>query len=214
MGDPRKTRAKYQTPVHPWQKDRLETEKSLMKQYGLVNKTEVYKATSKLKKFKDIAKSLVKKSQKQAEIEQKQLFDKLKSLKLVDEENFDLVLGLKDEQLLERRLQTIVFKKGLARSVNQARQMITHRHIAIDGKKITSPSYLVSVEEESKVEFYANSSFSDENHPERKAPEKEVKEEVKSDNKKEDSKANPKETKEETSDKEAKEEVKSEVEEK
>lgn len=176
MGDPKRIRSKYQTPGHPWQKERLEQEKSLVQVYGLVNKTEVYKANSKLKKFKDIAKSIVTKQGAQAVIEKEQLFTKLKSLNLVNNESLDDVLGLRLEQLLERRLQTIVFKKGLARSVKQARQMITHRHILVAGKMITSPSYLVSVAEESKISFYAGSGFSDENHPERKAPEPVVQE--------------------------------------
>ena len=180
MGDPRKTRSKYDTPVHPWQKQRLEQEKSLMQIYGLVNKTEVYKVDSKLKKFKTIAKKLITKKADQAEKERKQLFDKLKSLNLVNSDSLDDVLGLNIEQLMERRLQTILFKKGLARSVKQARQMITHRHVTVNGKKITSPSYLVRAHEEENLAFYEGSSFVDENHPERKLDVKEVKEEASS----------------------------------
>ena len=177
MGDPKRIRSKYDTPVHPWQKERLEEEKSLVQIYGLVNKKEVYKAGSRLKKFKDIAKSLVSKSESQAEKEREQLFRKLKSLNLVQEELLDAVLGLELEQLMERRLQTIVFKKGLARSVKQARQMITHRHITVNGKMITSPSYLVTVSEEANIGFYVGSSFDDEEHPERK-PKEVVKDKV------------------------------------
>jgi small subunit ribosomal protein S4 len=178
MGDPKKIRSKYQTPVHPWQKERLEQEKSLVQVYGLVNKTEVYKANSKLKKFKDIAKSIVTKQGAQAQVEKQQLFIKLKSLNLVKEESLDDVLGLRLEQLLERRLQTVIFKAGFARTIKQARQMITHRHVLVNGKMITSPSYLVTMDDESKISFYAGSGFSDENHPERKIPEP-VKEEAK-----------------------------------
>lgn len=171
MGDPKRIRSKYQTPVHPWQKERLEQEKSLVQIYGLVNKTEVYKADSKLKKYKNIAKSIVTKTGSQAEKEKQQLFDKLKSLNLVNEDSLDAVLGLKLEQLLERRLQTILVKKGLARTSKQARQMITHRHVTVNGKMITSPSYLVTITEENNINFYPGSNFSDEEHPERKQPE-------------------------------------------
>ena len=166
MGDPRRQKNTYNTPVHPWQKDRLEEEKSLIKEYGLVNKSEVYKIGSKLKKFKDIAKSLVTKPSVQAAKEKEQLFSKLKSLNLIQEENLDEVLGLENKQLLDRRLQTVVYKKGLAKSMKQARQMIVHRHISVDGKMISSPSYLVRVSEENAVAYYAGSSFNDENHPE------------------------------------------------
>ncbi len=166
MGDPRRQKNTYNTPVHPWQKDRLEEEKSLVKEYGLVNKKEVYRIGSKLKKFKDIAKSLVTKPANQAAKEREQLFAKLKSLNLIQEESLDEVLGLENKQLLDRRLQTIVYKKGLARSVKQARQMIVHRHISVDGKMVSSPSYLVRVKEENSVNYYEGSSFNDEEHPE------------------------------------------------
>lgn len=201
MGDPKRIRSKYQTPVHPWQKERLEHEKSLVQQYGLSKKTEVYKADSKLKKFKRIAKSLVSKPGEQAAKEKQQLFDKLKSLNLLQEESLDMVLGLKIEQLLERRLQTILVRKGLARTINQARQMIVHRHVLVNGKMITSPSYLVNIAEENNISFYPGSKFSDEEHPERKQPEP-----VKAE--KEESKSKKSEDKKEAEEKPAKEEVK------
>lgn len=167
MGDPRRTRKTFSKPVHPWQKQRLEDEKSLVKQYGLKNKREVYKAGSQLKKFKDIAKGLVTKREEVQESEKEKLFGKLKALNLVSEESLDEVLGLQMPQLLDRRLQTIIYKKGLAKSMKQSRQMITHRHIYVDGKMISNPSYLVRISEEAKIDFYPGSSFADENHPER-----------------------------------------------
>lgn len=171
MGDPKRIRSKYDTPVHPWQKERLETEKSLVQKYGLVNKKEVYKANSRLKKYKDLAKSLVAKQGDQAEVEKNHLFSKLKSLNLIQEDSLDNVLGLSTEQLLDRRLQTVIVKLGLARSVKQARQMIVHKHVSVNGKKITSPSYLVNVSEEGNITFHSSSAFVDEEHPERKLPE-------------------------------------------
>lgn len=59
MGDPKKTRSKYDTPVHPWQKERLSKEKAMMKQHGLKNKKEFWKVNSRLEQFKDTAKDLV-----------------------------------------------------------------------------------------------------------------------------------------------------------
>ena len=167
MGDPKRLKNKYETPVHPWQKERLEKEKSLVQQYGLVNKKEVYKAESRVKKFKDIAKSLPVMQPKQREVQRKQLFDKLKSYNLIQEESLDNVLGLQAEALLDRRLQTMLYKKGLARSVKQARQMITHKHVSVGGKKVTAPGYLVKVKEENEISFHEGSSFVDDLHPER-----------------------------------------------
>ena len=171
MGDPRKIRNKYQTPMHPWQKDRLETENPLMKIYGLKNKKELWKAGSKLKGFKDNAKSLVALKGEQAEKERKQLIEKLKSYGLLETSDLDEILGLKLEQLLDRRLQTIVVKKGLARTVKQARQMITHKQINVNGKKITAPGYLVRIKDEGSLSYSASSKFNDPNHPERAKPE-------------------------------------------
>jgi len=72
---------------------------------------------------------------------------------------------LKD--ILERRIQTKVLRKGLARSARQARQFITHRHITVGLKEITSPSYLVSIAEEEKIAFKSNSALTSADHPER-----------------------------------------------
>jgi small subunit ribosomal protein S4 len=69
-------------------------------------------------------------------------------------------------------LQTIVFKKGLARSAKQARQFIGHEHILVDGKKINAPGYLVTKDEESKITFTSSSALFSESHPERATEEK------------------------------------------
>lgn len=172
MGSPIRTRNKYATPMHPWEKERLVQEKKIMQDYGLVNKKEIWKVSSKLKDFKDNAKSLVAKSGGQAEKERKQLADKLKAYGLVESDSLDEILGLNVERLLDRRLQTMLVKKGLARSVKQARQMITHRHVSVNGKMITAPGYLVSIKEEESIHFYPGSSFNDTMHPERAIPEK------------------------------------------
>lgn len=167
MGDPKKHTNKFKTPRHPWQKDRLDAENPLIQMYGLSNKRELWKVGSILASFKDNAKKLVTKKGKQGELEKKQLFDRLKSYNLLESDNLDEVLGLSIEQLLDRRLQTVVFKLGLARTLKQARQMITHRHINVNGKKVTAPSYLIKVSEENKIEFYSGSNFSNSEHPER-----------------------------------------------
>lgn len=171
MGDPRKIRSKFSGPMHPWQLGRLEAEKPLMKVYGLSNKTELWKVTSKLKKYKDNAKKLVVRTGNQAEIEKKQLAEKLKSFNLIEKDSLDEILDLKVEQLLDRRLQTLVFKKGHARSIKQARQMITHGHINVAEKKMTSPGYLVKLSEENSITYNPSSNFKDPDHPERKTPE-------------------------------------------
>ncbi len=87
------------------------------------------------------------------------------------------ILDLDTPHILERRLQTMVKTKGLARTSKQARQCITHRHIAINKKRITIPSYIVKRDEEGKIGFDNRSAFVDAEHPERVAGKKEEKKE-------------------------------------
>lgn len=50
--------------------------------------------------------------------------------------------------LLERRLDNAIFRLGFASSRNQARQLVRHRHILVNGKKVNIPSFLVSENDE------------------------------------------------------------------
>lgn len=47
--------------------------------------------------------------------------------------------------LLERRLDSVVYRLKLAVTCSQARQMIVHGHVMVNGKRVTSPSYFVSI---------------------------------------------------------------------
>ena len=172
MGDTRKIRKKYETPFHPWVKSRIEEEKRLSREFGTKNKKELWKTESVLRKFKKQAKKLISLSSNQAALETEQLFRRVKELGLVEGEvSYDIILGLSVDSILSRRLQSVVFKKGLAKTVKQARQFITHEHVAIDGKVITSPSYLVTLKEESVLDFKPSSSLFSEDHAERASPE-------------------------------------------
>ncbi len=183
MGDPKKHRKKFTGPSHPWQKERIDDEKVLAKEFGTRNKKEIWKMSSFLDKYQYHAKRLVKETSKQAEKEKEQILKKLVSLNLLkpDSELGD-VLNLTVRDILERRLQTQLVRKGLARSVKQARQFITHGHVTVGNKSITIPSYLVSAEEENKIIFNELSSLADPEHPERfvKQTPEDVEEEAKS----------------------------------
>jgi small subunit ribosomal protein S4 len=168
MGDPRRIRSKYEGPRHPWERERLDEERVTVKEYGLKNKKELWKALAKLKHFSYEAKRLVNIQTEQAEKERKQILERAFRIGLLPRgSSISDMLGLTIKDILNRRLQTIVFKKGLARTINQARQMIVHRHISVSGKKITVPSYYVLLSEEPLVNFMTRSPFTDEMHPER-----------------------------------------------
>jgi small subunit ribosomal protein S4 len=173
MGDPKRTKKKYSTPLHPWQAERIEEEKALTKEYGFKNKTEIWKVTSLLRNFFRQTKRLAATKTEQAEKEKLLLLDRLKRLGLLPETALlDDILEITLKDLLERRLQTLVFRKGLARSMKQARQFIVHRHIKVGDNKITVPSYLVSKTEEGVITFSGTSSLASPDHPERKKEEK------------------------------------------
>ena len=176
MGDPKKLRKKYNPPRHPWQGPRINAERILVKDYGLKNKREIYKSQSLLRNFAKQAKQLIAFKSEQSEKEKHQLFAKLIKLNLLNKDAADLeqVLGLTINKILDRRLQTLVYKKGLAKTQKQARQFITHGSIAIKGQKINIPGYLVNADEEYHIEFVKNSSLSNPEHPERAIKEKKV----------------------------------------
>lgn len=168
MGDPRRIRKKYSGPTHPWQKARLDEERILKKEYSLKNKKELYKAESTLKGFATQAKKLTALRTAQAERETKQLLDRLARLGILAQgAKLDDVLHLKTRDILERRLQTIVYKKGFARTPKQARQFISHNHITVAGKTITAPGYLVPAKDENAIEFVTGSTLANADHPER-----------------------------------------------
>ena len=168
MGDPKKHRKKYQRPLILWQKDRIEQEKIILNQYGLKNKKEIWKANSLLKSYASDAKKLIANKSKQAEIEKAQLLKKLGRYGLLPENpGLEHVLGLKVESFLDRRLQTQLVKLGYCRTIKQARQFIVHNHVMVASKSITSPNYLVAVEEEATISIVPGSPFFSTDHPER-----------------------------------------------
>lgn len=181
MGDIKRARKKYQTPAHPWQKARMEEERVLMKEFALKNKRELWKMYSQARKIaRQTKKLLALKGNPQAEKEKELLIKKLIRYNLIGAgQPIDAALALSYRDILERRLQTIVFRKALAKSMKQARQFITHGHIKVGDKVVTSPSYLVSVDEEPTVSFSEISSLYSEDHPERFQLKKEIKEEKK-----------------------------------
>jgi len=166
MGDPKKQRKKYDTPRFPWQIDALEAELKLLGQYGLRNKREIWRHKTLLSKYRGIGRSLLGMSVVERRIQEKQILDKLHRLGILpDAAALDDVLDLKLEDILGRRLQTLVFQRGLAKSIQQSRQLITHGHIAIEGRRVSSPSYLVLKDEETKITYTPKSPLTNPDHP-------------------------------------------------
>lgn len=160
MGDPKKSKRTWSGPRHPWRKERLLEESRLIGLYGLRNKKELWKAMSIVRYFRHRARRLLAAPPDIREKEEKVLLEKLTKIGLLKEgSKLDDILNIRVEDLLERRLQTIVYRKGLARSIQEARQLITHGHITIGGRKIRSPGYIVSIEEEKLIGYYYKSPY-------------------------------------------------------
>lgn len=68
-----------------------------------------------------------------------------KRLFLIAKQKKDVVTGLAFIQILESRLDNLVFRLGLGATRRQARQLVNHGHILVDGKKVDIPSFLVPV---------------------------------------------------------------------
>ncbi len=170
MGDPKKQRKKYETPRFLWRRDSLQEELKLLGQYGLRNKHELWRHETMLSKFRGIARSLIGKAPEERGRMENELLSRLKKIGVLQETAaLDNVLDLSIEDVLERRLQTIVFRKNLTKTPYQARQLITHGHVLIGNRRVTVPSYIVSREEETQINYSPKSSMADANHPMRQA---------------------------------------------
>jgi len=149
MGDPKKQKRKYEKPFRPWDKKRISEEAEILKKYGLRRKREIYKAESILRNFRRQARKL---AANMDEKEKKELIERMNKLGLVEKNaSLDDVLSLGLENILERRLQTIVFKKNITTTLKQSRQFIVHGHIKVGETKIKWPSFLVPKKLENKI---------------------------------------------------------------
>lgn len=175
MGYPGKNHKQYSTPKRRFEKTRIEEEAKIVIEYGLRNKRELWKAESTLRKYRKATREILALDSagtdpKRAEAKRRQLIDHLSRYGLVPESedvDIDDILALQVQQALERRLQTIVYRKGLARSPKQARQLITHGHIALNGRRVNIPGYVVPKSDEASIDYYRHSPMAAESHAER-----------------------------------------------
>lgn len=161
----------YETPNHPYQGERIAREGDLLGRYGLKTKEELWRAQSELRSFRREARRLL--GDAQGDIDEAgeagaDFLNRLRRLGILnDSDDISEILSLDVTDLLERRLQTVAYRKGLGNTPKQARQFITHGHVTVEGARVTVPSKKVEVDEESTVSFEENSPLADELHPER-----------------------------------------------
>src|SRR3989338_6589758 len=155
MGDPRKPRKQYEVPKRQWDKRRIEEESALREEFGLKNARELWKMQTVLRRIRREARRVL--SKKGADLERRtsQLLSRVTRLLIRNAQaTVDDVLQLTTPDLPSRRLQTVVVKKHMANTPKQARQFIVHGHVSNDGRKVSSPSYLVAFEQEDKIGWF------------------------------------------------------------
>jgi len=161
----------YETPNHPYQGERIASEAGLLETYGLATKEELWRAQSELRSMRREARRLLGEAQGDVEAAQEAgsgFIARLRRLGILGEnDDISQVLSLDVTDVLERRLQTVVYRQGLANTPNQARQFIVHGHVTVDDARVRVPSKKVEVNEEDAVAFDETSPLADELHPER-----------------------------------------------
>ena len=158
MGDPKYPRKVWRKPKRPLNYELKMEELKTLGTFGLRTKRELWKAHTELSRVRHQARSLLALRQEVREEKEPILMKSLVRIGLVSNDaTLDDVLNLNVDDLLSRRLQTIVTKKLGFKTPYQARQAVIHGHIMIGERKIDIPSYTVTVEEENKVHFTAES---------------------------------------------------------
>merc|ERR1712146_278360 len=138
-------------------------EMKIIGQYGLKNKREIWRVRLALAKMRSTARVLLTKDEKDPVrvFEGQALMRRLIRYGILEEDKqkLDYVLDMKLEDFMERRLQTLVFKRGLAKSIHHARVLIRQRHIRVGRQIVNVPSFMVRVESQPHIEFAVGSPF-------------------------------------------------------
>lgn len=144
----KRQKKKYSKPRKLYDSVRIAEEETLVNKYGLKNKREIWKAEAFIKRIRNLAKKLITASE-----EEKKSFVERLTKKGYKVNTIADALVLNKEDWLKRRLQTILFMKGLANTTKQARQFIVHKHVSIRDNTVNIPSYQVALEEEPLVKL-------------------------------------------------------------
>ncbi|KAF7714152.1 40S ribosomal protein S9 [Penicillium ucsense] len=153
----------YRTPRRAYGAARLDAELKLIGEYGLKNKLEVWRVQYTLSKIRRAARILLTLEEKDPKrlFEGNALIRRLVRQGVLDQSHMrlDYVLSLRPEDFLERRLQTVIFRLGLARSIHHARVLIRQRHIRVGKQLVNVPSFMVQLDSQKHIDFTLNSPF-------------------------------------------------------
>ena len=153
----------FRKPKRAFEKERLDAEMKIVGEYGLKNKREVWRVQYALGKVRHAARELLKLDEKSdtRAFQGDALLRRMTRYGALSEgeRKLDFVLGLTTAKFMERRLQTKVFKLGLAKSIHHARVLIRQRHIRVGKQVCNVPSFLVRVDSEKHIDFALTSPF-------------------------------------------------------
>merc|ERR1711985_87921 len=152
---PRSYSKTYKVPRRPFESARLDSELKIVGEYGLRNKREVWRVQLTLSKIRRAARQLLTLDEKDPKrlFEGNALIRRLVRVGVLDESR------LKVEDFLERRLQTCVYKLGLAKSIHHARVLIRQRHIRVGKQIVNVPSFIVRLDSQKHIDFALTSPF-------------------------------------------------------
>lgn len=154
MGDPKYPRRVWRKPKRPLNYELKMEELKTLGTFGLRTKRELWKAHTELSRVRHQARSLLALRQEVRAEKEPILMKSLARIGIVSSDaTLDDVLNLSVNDLLARRLQTIVTKKLGFKTPYQARQAVVHGHIMIGERKVNIPSYTVTVGEEESIHF-------------------------------------------------------------
>ena len=164
---PKTYRVSSKTSTRPkllYEKERIDAEVKICGEYGLRCKREVWRVQLVLAKLRKRARGLLtlEEDDQRRIFEGNALLKKMFKFGLLDaekENGLDFVLSLTMHKLLERRLQTRVLKNRLASSIHHARVLIYGKMIAVDNQLVDVASYMVTVENENKINLAANTAI-------------------------------------------------------
>ena len=150
-------------PRRPFERERIDREMKLCGQYGLRCKREIWRVNLTLSKMRRTARLLLTlpEGHPRRQLEGSAIMRRCHDLGFLDaaKDKLDYVLSLTVPDILERRLQTVVFKIGLAKSVHHARVLIQQRHISVAKQIVTIPSFIVRNSSERHIAFADASPF-------------------------------------------------------
>jgi small subunit ribosomal protein S4 len=154
LGAPKRNRKKFEKPKERWNLERIKSDNALIDEYGLKNMKELWKIQTEISRIRRNVRELLSGGSDSEEVKEK-IIGRLTRLGVASQTTtLDNLLDIKESDLLNRRLQTVVYKKGLARTIKQSRQITVHGFIAINGKRVNRPGYMVDVDAENHITYY------------------------------------------------------------